>query len=259
MFRLTYQKYGIPLVSYFDDIKSLGQALINIVDNEKEENTAMEWCGNATFGDSIVRKKYRYKIECFSEEALRKNIEINILKPIKDEIRDIDFEYIGWDNDAMTWDIDLKTNMNHLSCLRFNDNYGYHFFIDVDRGYRGYKELASIEGSNKAKAKFIKRAINAIVEAKTIMGYTKDNNSSKKVETNSRTYTIVPCTDNNSSNYKQLDVIVHGKRNNYCKRVTVTLMPGNKLHPNSTGLGNAPKELCEKLLEQFQRMEDRAR
>lgn len=47
MFKLTYRdrksdnKVG-STTEYFDDIKNLGQALINIVDNEKEENSAME-------------------------------------------------------------------------------------------------------------------------------------------------------------------------------------------------------------------------
>lgn len=257
MFKLTYKQYGTQLVSYFDDIKDIGQALINIVNDEKEENNAMKWCGNAKFGDSIVRQKYKYKIECFSEETLRKYIEKSVLKPIKDRIYDIGFEYIGWDNDAMTWDIDLKTNVKDVSYIKFHDNYGYYLCINADENGEGYKELASVTDKNKTK--FIKRATDTIMKAKNLMGYTKNTNSNKKVETNSRTYTIVPCTANNSSNYKQLDVIVHGKRNNYCKRVTVTLMTGNKLHPNSTGLGNAPKELCEKLLEQFQKMEDRAR
>ena len=54
----------------------------------------MDWCSKANFGDSIVRQKYKYKLECFSEEALRKYIEKSVLKPIKDRIYNISFEFV---------------------------------------------------------------------------------------------------------------------------------------------------------------------
>lgn len=177
MFKLTYKQYGTQLVSYFNDIKDIGQALINIVNDEKEENAAMKWCGNAHIGDSIVRQKYKYKIECFSEEALRKYIENSVLKPIKDRIYDISFEFIGWDNDAMTWDIDLKTNIKDVSYIKFHDNYGYYLCINVDEDGEGYKELASVTDKNKAK--FIERATNVIVKAKSIIKEPESKNFTK--------------------------------------------------------------------------------
>lgn len=251
MFKLTYKQYGTQLVSYFDDIKSIGQALINIVNDEKEENAAMKWCGNAHIGDSIVRQKYKYKIECFSEEALKKYIEDSVLKPIKDRIYDIGFEFIGWDNDALTWDIDLKADIKDISFFKFHDNYGYYLCINEDKGSEGCEELASV--SDKNKEKFIKRATDTILQAKSLMRHIKITTLGK-VETDARTYTIVPCAYNKLSNNKQLDVIVASKNSNYRKRVTITLMPGNQLDANTTGLGNAPKELYEKLMKQFKSM-----
>lgn len=251
MFKLTYKQHGAQLVSYFDDIKDIGQALINIVNNEKEEKAAMDWCGNANLGDSIVRQKYKYKIECFSEEALRKYIENSVLKPIKDRIYDIGFELIGWDNGSMTWDIDLKANINDISFIKFHDNYGYYLCINENRDQEGCIEIASVTDKNKAR--FIERAASYIVRAKSTMLNNKEI-SNNKVETDARTYTIVPHTGNKTSNNKQLDVIVVSKNSNYHKRVTVTLMSGNQLDANTTGLGKAPKELYEKIMKQFKSM-----
>ena len=252
MFKLTYKQYGTQLVIYFDDIKSIGQALINIVNDEKEENAAMKWCGNAHIGDSIVRQKYKYKIECFSKEALKKYIENSVLKPIKDRIYDIGFEFIGWDNDALIWDIDLKANTKNISFIKFHDNYGYNLCINEDKdGEGGYEEIASV--TDKDKAKFIRRATDTILQAKSLMRHTKSNNSNK-VETDARTYTIVPCAGSKLGNIKQLDVIVTSKKSSYRRKVTVTLMPDNQLDANKTGLGNAPKELYEKLMKQFKSM-----
>lgn len=250
MFKLTYKQYGTQLVSYFDDIKSIGQALINIVNDEKEENAAMKWCGNAKFGDSIVRQKYKYKLECFNEEALRKYIENSVLKSIKDRVYDMDFEFQGWDNDSLTWDIDLKANIKDISFIKFHDNYGYNLCINVDKGDNDYEELASVTDKNKAR--FIERATSFIIRTKNIAKDAEDN--SNKVETDVRTYTIVPYTGSKLNNAKQLDVIVSSKKGSYCKRVTVTLMPGNQLDANTTGLGKAPKELYEKIMRQFKSM-----
>ena len=250
MFKLTYKQYGTQLVSYFDDIKDIGQALINIVNDKKEENAAMKWCGNAKFGDSIVRQKYKYKIECFNEEVLRKYIEKSVLKPIKDRVYDMDFEFQGWDNDSLTWDIDLKSNVKDISFIKFHDNYGYNLCINVDKG-DGYEELASVTDKNKDK--FIRRATNFILMAKSEMN-TNNVGANNKVETDARTYTIVNHPGNKNRNNKQLDVIVAGKNSNYHKRVTVTLMPGNQLDANTTGLGKAPKELYEKIMKQFKSM-----
>ena len=251
MFKLTYKQHGTQLESYFDDIKDIGQALINIVNDEKEENAAMKWCGNAKFGDSIVRQKYKYKIECFSEEVLRKYIEKSVLKPIQDRVCGMSFEFQGWDNDSLTWDIDLKANIKDISFLKFHDNYGYNLCINVDKGDGGYEELASVTDKNKAR--FIERAASFIIRAKSVARDAEGSNSNK-VETDARIYTIVPYTGNKLSNIKQLDVIVSSKKSNYCKRVTVTLMPGNQLDANTTGLGKAPKELYDKIMKQFKSM-----
>jgi hypothetical protein len=127
MFRLTYRDphdRDHSKVEYFDDIKNLGQALINIVDNEKEENSAMEWCGRAHWGDKVVRQQFGYKIECFNEEKLKTDIQA-----VANEISKhcgVANSFVGWDNDSLTWDFNVD-----LTYMKFHDNYGYHMTINI--------------------------------------------------------------------------------------------------------------------------------
>lgn len=65
MFRIDYETNGIVRNPIFSqDIKDVGQILINIANDEKTENEAMQWCGNANFGDKFVNKKYKFSIQC---------------------------------------------------------------------------------------------------------------------------------------------------------------------------------------------------
>lgn len=159
MFKLTYRpKYdkNHATTEYFDDIKSIGQALINIVNNEKEENSAMDWCERAKFGDKVVRQQFGYKIECFSEEALKKEVQT-----IADEISkqcSVDNSFVGWDNDALTWDFDLG-----VTYMKYHDNYGYYMVINQYEGSIA-KEVWSF--TSKDKKKFIEECIKTLSKYK---------------------------------------------------------------------------------------------
>lgn len=150
MFKLTYRDphdRDHSKVEYFDDIKSLGQALINIVDNEKEEQSAMEWCGRAHWGDKVVRQQFGYKIECFSEEKLKNKVE-QVVKELCDNINKaynakVGYSYVGWDNDALTWDLNLFT-----SWVKYRDDYGYYIVINDDNYPNGMTELFSCTDKN---------------------------------------------------------------------------------------------------------------
>lgn len=190
MFKLTYRPKhdrDHAVTEYFDDIKSLGQALINIVNNEKEENSAMDWCERANWGDKVVRQQFGYKIECFNEEELKNNIEETVVKPICKHFN-IGYSFTGWDNDAMTWDLDAD-----LSWIKFHDNYGYYFVMNKDNYPNGNTEIFST--TNKDKNKFISDVIVGLEKvirnqmkktSKTETAWHKmySNGTNKKIEPN---------------------------------------------------------------------------
>lgn len=170
MFRLTYREphdRDHSEVEYFDDIKDLGQALINIVDNEKEENSAMEWCGRAHWGDKVVRQQFGYKIECFNEEKLKADIQA-----VANEISKhcgVANSFVGWDNDSLTWDFNVD-----LTYMKFHDNYGYYMTInlyDINGTPKNVWEFTS-----KQKEQFIKECIKALTKY--------GNNNAKNISTN---------------------------------------------------------------------------
>ena len=176
MFRLTYRdphNRDNSRVEYFDDIKSLGQALLNIVDNEKEGQSAMNWCGRAHWGDKVVRQQFGYKIECFNEEALKADIQA-----VADEISKrcgIDNSFVGWDNDSLTWDFNVG-----VTYMKFHDNYGYYMTInpyDVNGSPKNVWEFTS-----KKKEQFIKECIKVLTKY--------GNNNVKSVSTNKRSATV---------------------------------------------------------------------
>lgn len=155
LFRLTYRdRYSNEnsKSEFFNDIKDLGQALISIVNNEKEENSAMEWCGRAAWGDKVVRNKFGYKIECFNETELKNNVE-NVVKEICNKLH-CNYTYIGWDNDALTFDLDTA-----ISWIKFNANCEYYFVLNEDNYPNGIKELISVV--DKDKDKFIKQVLES--------------------------------------------------------------------------------------------------
>ena len=75
MFKIEYEENGIqrqPI--YSSDIRDVGQILINIANDERVENEAMQWCGQANWGDNFVNQKYRFSIQCVYDEK-------HVLKP----------------------------------------------------------------------------------------------------------------------------------------------------------------------------------
>lgn len=158
MFRLTYRDphdRDHSRIEYFDDIKSLGQALINIVDNEKEENSAMDWCSRAHWGDKVVRQQFGYKIECFNEEKLKADIQA-----VADEISKhcgVANSFVGWDNDALTWDFNLGTTY-----MKFHDQYGYHMSIEDYNKDGSNKHIG--EFTSKDKQQFIDSCVKLLTE-----------------------------------------------------------------------------------------------
>lgn len=131
MFRLTYRnrKTDCIEIEYFYDIKGLGQALINIVDDEKEEKSAMDWCSRAHWGDKVVRHQFGYKIDCFNETELKNKVE-QVIKELCNDINKkynakVGYSYVGWDNDALTWDLNLFT-----SWIKYRDDFGYYIVIN---------------------------------------------------------------------------------------------------------------------------------
>ena len=75
MFRITYTNYGDTATEISDDIRTMQDILINIVDDEAVETEAITWASNASFGDIYKNKKKALKIECYSEKELQKEIE----------------------------------------------------------------------------------------------------------------------------------------------------------------------------------------
>ena len=176
MFKLTYRIDGdknTSLVEYFDDIKSLGQALIHLVNNEKEEQSAMNWCGRAHWGDKVVRYQFGYKIECFNETELKNSVEA-VVKEICSRLG-ITYNFVGWDNDALTWDIGVGT-----SWIKFNDNYGYYIVINKE-AHDTHELTEMFSTTNKDKKKFIADSVAGIEKAfKSQLKQTANNSNSTK-------------------------------------------------------------------------------
>lgn len=178
MFRLTYRdKYDKDhsRTEYFDDIKDIGQALINLVDNEKEEQSAMNWCGRAHWGDKVVRQQFGYKLECFNEEQLKADIQA-----VADEISKhcgVANSFVGWDNDALTWDFNIGATY-----MKFHDNYGYYMTVntyDVNGSPKNVWEFTS-----KNKKNFIEECVKALTKYGNKQVKNMNTNKRSVVETN---------------------------------------------------------------------------
>ena len=84
MFKITYRpKYDRDhsQKEYITDIKDIGNFILELLDNKKEANYAMRWCGEAKFGSKLIRQP-NYKIECFNEKDLIAQVEKEVIKPI---------------------------------------------------------------------------------------------------------------------------------------------------------------------------------
>ncbi len=153
MFRVTYRPKNDrdhSRTELFNDTKDLGQFILNLTDNEKEANSAMKWCSEASFGSKITRQP-NYKIECFNEDALAKDIENKVVRKICDYLG-IGYNFIGYDNDALTWDIGAGT-----SWIKYHEDYGYYIVINRVESDGTCNELFST--TNKSSQQFITDAV----------------------------------------------------------------------------------------------------
>ncbi len=160
MFSVTYRPKNDrdhSRTELFSDIKDLGKLILNVTDNENEANSAMKWCNEASFGSKIIRQS-NYKIECFNETQLQKDGE-KVVKEICSKLR-IGYAFVGFDNDALTWDIDID-----LSWIKFHPNYGYYCVINESLSDGTCKELFSTK--NKSSQQFI---TDVVAGAKRIVG-----------------------------------------------------------------------------------------
>lgn len=161
MFKLTYRdKYdhNNSTNEYFDDINTLLDALASIVNDEREEKSAAKWLRNAKIGSKVVRQSFGYKIECFSEDELIKN-----LQSIADEISNqsgVESEFIGWDNDALTWDFSLG-----VSFMKYHDNYGLYLVINLLEDDGRVREVWNFK--SKDKKQFIGYCAQALKQFNT--------------------------------------------------------------------------------------------
>ena len=155
MFSVTYRPKNDrdhSRTELFSDIKDLGKLILNVTDNENEANSAMKWCNEASFGSKIIRQP-NYKIECFSETQLQKDGE-KVVKEICSKLG-INYAFVGFDNDALTWDIDLD-----LSWIKLHPNYGYYCVINESLPDGTCKELFST--TNKNSQQFIKDVVAGV-------------------------------------------------------------------------------------------------
>lgn len=128
MFKLSYLQYGNTFASSYDDINDLRDALINIVNDEKEEELAYNWCCKADFGDKLERSLY--VIECISETELQKlgqQVANQITKDtgIKNRFR-------GIRDNELIWEFNYKTTTMSLSIV--NDRF---YFITQSSNFSG--------------------------------------------------------------------------------------------------------------------------
>lgn len=169
MFKIEYEENGrVRHPIFSNDIKDVGQILINIANDERVENEAMYWCGNASFGDKFRNTEYRFKITCVYDEKhvfkpgtpeFKPNRNSN---PFKDEVKlqkvaDVITkrtgyanEFIGSDNDSLTWDFAYG-----VSYMKNNNGRGLYFALNDDTG----KELTDILDTDVNR--FIERVVNA--------------------------------------------------------------------------------------------------
>lgn len=169
MFRIDYEEYGRMMQPIFSsDIRDVGQILINIANDEKTENEAMQWCSNAHWGDNFVNQKYKFSIKCVYDEkhVLKPGTAGSKLNrstnPFMDEVKlqkiaDIisnrtgcDNEFIGYYNDSLTWDFAYG-----VSYMKNNNGNGLYFALNDDSG----KELTYILDTDANK--FVDRVVNA--------------------------------------------------------------------------------------------------
>ena len=169
MFKIEYLEYGKTQGITTNDIKDVGQILINIVNDERTEHEAMLWCANAHWGDTFVNQKYKFSIQCVYDEkhvlkpgtpGSRLNASDNIfmnevnLQKIADAITKatgVKNEYVGYDNESLTWDFACG-----LSYMKNNMGKGLYFALNESDG----KEICTVSDTDTKE--FIRKVVTVI-------------------------------------------------------------------------------------------------
>lgn len=169
MFRIDYEIRGQMQQPIFsNDIKDVGQILINIANDEHAENEAMQWCSKASWGDNFVNQKYRFSIKCVYDEkhVLKPGTPGAKLNKSTNKFMDEEFlqkianviskrtgyanSYVGYDNDSITWNFAYG-----VSYMKNNNGKGLYFALNDDTG----KELTDILDTDAHR--FVERVVNA--------------------------------------------------------------------------------------------------
>ena len=169
MFKIEYEENGrIQHPIFSNDIRDVGQILINIANDEQAENEAMQWCGSANFGDRFRNDEYRFRITCVYDEKHTLRPGTSEFKPnrsnnpFKDEVKmqkiaDVISKrtgyankFIGCNGDSLEWDFNYGT-----SYMTNNGGKGIYFALVNDDG----KELETILDTDAHR--FCERVVEA--------------------------------------------------------------------------------------------------
>ena len=144
MFIIEYEKYGHNQKLISTDVKDVSDIIAGIANNIKTEVEAYNWVCNAHFGDNFVNQKYKFAIKCvYDENNIYPPNDIRNKQPdffrdkrklqvVADEITrqtGIDNEFIGEDNDSLTWDF-----ATGVSYMKNNGGKGLYFALNDDNG-----------------------------------------------------------------------------------------------------------------------------
>ena len=155
MFVLRYKDNGKIRAGYFDNKCELARAVWRHTRSREKENDTYNWSLKAGYKDSFRPCEF-IKIECVDEEAFKAKVE-DTVKKICNKCN-IGYSYVGWDNDSITFDIDILT-----SWIKYHDNYGYYIVIKKYEPDGTMIELFSI--IERDKNKFISQSVDGIKKA----------------------------------------------------------------------------------------------
>lgn len=106
MFRLSYTKNGIEFTKIYNDIKTMNDVLIGIINDLDIENKVMEWAERASFNDIFKCSEKNITIKCFSETSVLK-----CFKPYIDKLMieaGIGIDYNSYSSDcSIIWSVDI--------------------------------------------------------------------------------------------------------------------------------------------------------
>lgn len=106
MFRIKYKERGIDRVeNNIDDIRTLYDILIGILNDEKKEEEIGKWCSNAQWGDSITL--HGITVECYKEgTSVKKARDSEIVNKIANSAG-VPCKFIGLIDNRNMWDFEL--------------------------------------------------------------------------------------------------------------------------------------------------------